>query len=133
MLFRSTEAEVVDGAVRAVVVGIGVNVQWQEFPPEIAETATACNLVAGHDVSRDALLDAFVERYGARLVDLDAVPEDYRARLGTLGQRVRIELADAAFEGDAVGVLDDGSLEVLTDDGSRRTVTAGDVVHLRPA
>ena len=128
-----TEAEVVDGAVRAVVVGIGVNVQWQEFPPEIAETATACNLVAGHDVSRDALLDAFVERYGARLVDLDAVPEDYRARLGTLGQRVRIELADAAFEGDAVGVLDDGSLEVLTDDGSRRTVTAGDVVHLRPA
>jgi len=128
-----TEAEVVDGEVTAVVVGIGVNVMWTDFPPEIAETATACNIVAGRAVSRDELLDAFVARYGARLVDLDAVPEDYRARLGTLGQRVRIELADGTFEGEAVGVADDGSLEVRTGPGATRTVTAGDVVHLRPA
>jgi BirA family biotin operon repressor/biotin-[acetyl-CoA-carboxylase] ligase len=46
---------------------------------------------------------------------------------------VRIELADEVFEGDAVGVLDDGALEVRVADGHRRTVTAGDVVHLRPA
>lgn len=128
-----TEAEVTDGEVTAVVVGIGVNVQWTDFPPEIAETATACNLVVGHDVSRDALLDAFVARYDLRLADLDAVPEDYRARLGTLGQRVRIELAGGSFEGIATGVADDGSLEVRTDDGGTRVVTAGDVVHLRPA
>lgn len=127
-----TEAEVTDGEVTAVVVGIGVNVQWTDFPPEIAQTATACNLVVGHDVSRDALLDAFVARYGSRLADLDAVPEDYRARLGTLGRRVRIELASESFEGEAVGVSDDGSLEVRTDDGPR-IVTAGDVIHLRPA
>lgn len=128
-----TEAEVTDGEVTAVVVGIGVNVMWTDFPPEIAETATACNLVAGREVSRDALLDAFVDRYGVRLADLDAVSEDYRARLGTLGQRVRIELADETFEGEAVGVGDDGSLEVRTGPGTTRTVTAGDVVHLRPA
>jgi BirA family biotin operon repressor/biotin-[acetyl-CoA-carboxylase] ligase len=128
-----TEAEVTDGEVTAVVVGIGVNVAWTDFPPEIAETATACNLVAGRPVSRDELLDAFVDRYDARLADLDAVPDAYRARLGTLGQRVRIELADGAFEGEAIGVADDGSLEVRTDDGTKRTVTAGDVVHLRPA
>lgn len=128
-----TEAEVTDGTVTAVVVGIGVNVQWTDFPPEIAETATACNLVAGRTVSRDDLLVAFIEGYDARLADLDAVPEDYRARLGTLGQRVRIELADGAFEGLAVGVADDGSLEVRLDDGATRIVTAGDVVHLRPA
>ena len=128
-----TEAEVTDGEVTAVVVGIGVNVQWTDFPPEIAETATACNLVVGHDVSRDALLDAFVARYDARLADLDAVPDDYRERLGTLGQRVRIELAAESFEGVATGVADDGSLEVRTDDATTRVVTAGDVVHLRPA
>ncbi|MFM7616278.1 MAG: biotin--[acetyl-CoA-carboxylase] ligase [Actinomycetes bacterium] len=128
-----TEAEVSDGAVTAVVVGIGVNVQWTDFPPEIAETATACNLVAGRDVPRDALLDAFLARYGERLADLDAVPDDYRSRLGTLGQRVRIELADETFEGEAVGVADDGALEVRTAAGTSRVVAAGDVVHLRPA
>ena len=128
-----TEAEITDGVVTAVVVGIGVNVQWTDFPPEIAETATACNLVVGHDVSRDALLDEFVARYGARLADLDAVPEEYRARLGTLGERVRVELAAETFEGEACGVADDGALEVRTDDGSVRVVSAGDVVHLRPA
>jgi len=37
------------------------------------------------------------------------------------------------FEGVATGVADDGSLEVRTDDGGTRVVTAGDVVHLRPA
>ena len=62
-----TEAEITDGVVTAVVVGIGVNVAWTDFPPEIAETATACNLVVGHDVSRDALLDEFVARYGAQI------------------------------------------------------------------
>src|SRR5262249_27789658 len=44
----------------AVVVGTGVNVDWHEFPPEIAATATACNLEAGHAVDRRALLDAFL-------------------------------------------------------------------------
>ena len=127
-----TESEISDGSLRCVVVGIGVNVQWSDFPAELVETATACNLVAGRDISRDELLDEFLARYSLLLNDLNSVLSNYRERLGTLNTRVRIELAGEAFEGTAEGVTDDGSLEVRTDGGALRFITAGDVVHLRP-
>ena len=127
-----TESEISDGALRCVVVGIGVNVQWSDFPAELVETATACNLVAGRDISSDHLLDEFLDRYSVLLNDLGSVLIAYRERLGTLHTRVRIELSGDSFEGIAEGVTDDGSLEVRTDGGDLRCITAGDVVHLRP-
>jgi biotin-(acetyl-CoA carboxylase) ligase len=45
---------------------------------------------------------------------------------------VRVELAGGSFTGRAEDVTDEGHLVVATADG-RREVTAGDVVHLRPA
>ncbi len=127
-----TESEIADGVLRCVVVGIGVNVQWSDFPAELVETATACNLVAGRDISSDHLLDEFLDRYSVLLNDLGSVLIAYRERLGTLHTRVRIELSGDSFEGIAEGVTDDGSLEVRTDGGDLRCITAGDVVHLRP-
>ena len=115
----------------ALVIGAGCNVEWEVFPPELAATSTACNLEAGRSVDRDALLDEFLTRLGTALDTLDEVPERYRARLATLGRRVRVERADDVLEGDAVDVTSDGALVVRRDDGTDEIVTAGDVVHLR--
>ncbi len=49
----------------ALVVGAGCNVNWNSFPPELAATATACNLEAGREVDRDALLRAYLGGAGA--------------------------------------------------------------------
>jgi BirA family biotin operon repressor/biotin-[acetyl-CoA-carboxylase] ligase len=133
------EADVPAGAARpaAVVVGAGCNVQWDVFPPELAASATACNLEAGHPVDRDAVLTAFLERLDARYGALDGVAEAYRARLGTLGRRVRVELGTGAagrtVVGRAAGIDGSGRLLVDADDGGRHELTAGDVFHLRPA
>jgi BirA family biotin operon repressor/biotin-[acetyl-CoA-carboxylase] ligase len=115
----------------ALVIGAGCNVEWDSFPPELAGNATACNLEAGHAVDRDRLLDRFLARLAVLLEELDRVPARYRARLVTLGRRVRVQRARDALEGDAVDVTDDGALVVRTDDGTDERVTAGDVVHLR--
>jgi BirA family biotin operon repressor/biotin-[acetyl-CoA-carboxylase] ligase len=117
----------------AVVVGVGVNVEWHEFPPEIAETATACNLEAGHAVDRHALLDAFLAEFDARYADLDAVTAEYRSRLDTLGRRVRVERSADALVGRAAGVGGAGQLLVEDDQGDVVEVRVGDVVHLRDA
>ena len=117
----------------AVVVGIGVNVEWHEFPPEIAETATACNLEAGRSVDRRALLDAFLAELDTRYADLAAVTAEYRSRLDTLGRRVRVERSDEALVGRAVGVGDVGQLLLEDDRGDVVEVHVGDVVHLRDA
>jgi len=117
----------------AVVVGAGVNVEWQEFPPELADVATACNLEAGRAVDRRALLDAFLAELDARYADLDAVTAEYRSRLATLGRRVRVERSSDALVGHAVGVGDAGQLLVEADRGDVVEVHVGDVVHLRDA
>ncbi len=115
----------------ALVIGVGCNVEWETFPPELAATATACNLEAGRSVDRDALLERFLARLERELDALDQVPERYRARLATLGRRVRVERAHDTLEGDAVDVTHDGALVVRRDDGTDELVTVGDVVHLR--
>ncbi len=121
------------GEVRAVVVGVGCNIAQHEFPDELAPIATSCALEAGRDVDRDAVLDAFLDGVDARLGALDAIVGAYRTRLATLGRTVRVDLGAESFVGIAVGIDDLGRLEIETSDGTRRTVSVGDVVHLRPA
>ncbi|HEX5585706.1 MAG TPA: biotin--[acetyl-CoA-carboxylase] ligase [Acidimicrobiia bacterium] len=117
----------------AVVVGAGCNVNWDAFPEELAGTATACNLESGRPVDRDALLDAFLVRLDRALDDSVSCAEAYRARLATLGRRVRVERASDALDGEAVALADDGALVVRDADGVDHVIVSGDVVHLRDA
>ena len=130
------EAVVEAGVVQAVVVGMGLNVNWPEpLPDDLAATATACNLVVGHEVDRDALLAAFLDCLGARYAALDwpSGLADLRARSATLGRDVRVELpGDRVVVGRAVDLAEDGALLVETRPGEVRRVSVGDVIHLRP-
>jgi BirA family biotin operon repressor/biotin-[acetyl-CoA-carboxylase] ligase len=115
----------------ALVVGAGCNVEWNEFPPDLAGSATACNLESPlASVDRDALLDAYLTRLADELGDPDAVVARYRERLATLGRRVRIERARDELVGEAFDVTDDGALLVRLSDATVEVVTVGDVVHL---
>jgi BirA family biotin operon repressor/biotin-[acetyl-CoA-carboxylase] ligase len=121
------------GDVRAVIVGVGCNVAWVDFPAELDRDATACDLEAGHPVDRGRLLDALLEVLAPRLDSLDTVASEYRARLGTLGQQVRVELDGETIEGTAVDVDTLGRLLVAPPSGRPVAVSVGDVVHLRAA
>jgi BirA family biotin operon repressor/biotin-[acetyl-CoA-carboxylase] ligase len=116
----------------AVVVGIGVNVEWPEVPEELAGIATACNLAGGRRTTREDLLAVFLARYEDRLADLDAARTAYRDRLATLGRTVRVERAGDTIVGTALDLDAHGHLLVDVD-GTTETVTAGDVVHVRDA
>ena len=134
------EADWPAGAGPAVVVGIGINVAWPaDLPPELAEIAIACNHVTGEEVDREDLLVALLERleawYGPTVQNGDPGPlrAAWRDRSATLGRRVRVDLGHEVVEGQAEDVTADGHLVVVTDAGERRTITTGDVVHLRDA
>jgi len=123
---------------RAVVVGLGLNVNWGErmAGTGLARQAVALDELTGHEVDRRrvlvSLLSALEDRYralGNRAGQL-AQAAEYRRRCTTVGRVVRVELADETFTGTAADVSDEGHL--LVDVGMcLRTVTAGDVVHLR--
>lgn len=126
----------------AVVVGMGLNVNWPpELPDDLAAIATACNHLAGREVDRVALLASFLVHLEHRCEQLATHPGQasliraYRERCATLHRRVRVELDHDTVEGLAVDVTDGGHLvlEVDGEQGSveRIEIVAGDVVHLR--
>jgi BirA family biotin operon repressor/biotin-[acetyl-CoA-carboxylase] ligase len=134
-------AERVDGpAGAAVVLGIGLNVSQREEELPVA-TATSLAL-EGAQVDRTVLLRELLGALGSRSrawVSAGGDPagsglaEAYRERCVTIGQRVRVHLpAGTSTEGWATGVDAGGSL--LVEVGGRSVaVSAGDVVHVRPA
>jgi BirA family biotin operon repressor/biotin-[acetyl-CoA-carboxylase] ligase len=123
----------------AVVVGVGVNVEWPTpLPPDLAEIAIAFNL-AGVVVDREELLVEVLRGYERRCAQLEAAApsvrrvlvDEARAASATLTRRVRAELGDGGLEGTAVDLDERGNLVVEDDAGRRHVVVAGDVIHLR--
>lgn len=113
------QAGTVDGTVDHVVVGIGVNVGW----------APDGGARLGTDIDPLVVLAHLLGALDAQPADIH---EAYRAALGTLGRRVRVELpADGELVGRAVDVGRDGRLLVLDDCAITHHVDTGDVVHLR--
>jgi len=103
-----------------VVVGLGLNVGWA---PDGAARL-------GDDLAPRDVLRALLVAYDRLPADIS---DDYRAALGTLGRRVRIELPNGVVEGTATDVEADGRLVVLDACAVTHRFSAGDVVHLRPA
>jgi BirA family biotin operon repressor/biotin-[acetyl-CoA-carboxylase] ligase len=127
-------AEVVDDA---VIVGVGVNVSLRDAELPVP-TATSLALAGASCIDRDTLLRAVVRGIGDEYLAWRQVEGDgergvlprYRELCVTLGRDVNVDLGSESLDGRAVDVNADGSLVVETSTG-RRSVTAGDVVHLR--
>jgi BirA family biotin operon repressor/biotin-[acetyl-CoA-carboxylase] ligase len=132
----------------AVVIGIGINV-WQaraDLPADAAATSLA--LVAGAGVAgpglRERLLAGMLDELGRRYLawrdqaspgDADAcgLRQEYARRCATVGREVTVTMPGTEqVTGTATGVDRAGRLEVRTARGLI-AVTAGDVVHVRPA
>ncbi|MFN2506053.1 MAG: biotin--[acetyl-CoA-carboxylase] ligase [Acidimicrobiales bacterium] len=125
---------IVEGGQMAVVVGIGLNVNWATSPPA---PGVALDELVGSSVDRNALLVALLRHLERRYQALGepdgpaTLLSDYRARSATLGRRVRVELWAGAVEGEAVDVTAEGHL-VVDEGGRTRVIASGDVIHLRP-
>lgn len=130
----------------AAVVGVGLNVTAL---PEGAEPgpgglpAGSFAEVGAKVTDRTAITASFLRAFNEleaawRLADGDVarsgVLAGYREACGTIGQRVRAELPDGtSLNGVAVDVDEDGQLQLKLDDGTPRTISAADVVHLNLA
>lgn len=133
------ESVVVGGRLEALVLGIGINVNWPAaLPPDLADIAIALNHVTGVDLDRADVLVGMLEHFDRACTALQSATgrsellAAYRARSATIGRRVEVDLGHERFVGDALDVNDDGQLLVIDDCPDRpRTVVAGDVVHLR--
>ncbi|MDN6259436.1 MAG: biotin--[acetyl-CoA-carboxylase] ligase, partial [Corynebacterium sp.] len=132
----------------AVVVGVGLNasITPEEFDEAGVEAGTSlttqgASLASVEDRERVAAAElrsilAVDEAWRSGGAALDGLRRRYRELSATLGTRVRAELPGGEeLTGTAVDLDAHGGLVMetgATGTGERRTVTAGDVVHLRP-
>ncbi len=109
------------------VLGIGLNVATETFPPELDGIATSLRL-AGHVQSIDAVRAALLDELGRWLSEPDArVLAAWRERDALRGRPVHWD----GGEGTGAGIDSTGALMVDTADG-RRTLDAGEVHLLTP-
>jgi BirA family biotin operon repressor/biotin-[acetyl-CoA-carboxylase] ligase len=130
------EAEFDGSSLSALIVGIGINVAWPG-PPGAGGVCLNDVRRSAPPVDRRVLLDRFLEALAPRcaLLEDDAgrrsLADEVRRRCATLGQQVRVTLAGEDLLGRAAAIDEAGRLVVETARGPR-SVSAGDVVHLRP-
>ncbi len=114
------ESVMVGGHLVAVVVGLGINVNWPrrdtaarspvhyagpgaEVATALAAGATALNHEAGRDLDRELLLVAMLRRLDTLEPAGAPFARRYRSLLRTLGRRVRVTLAAGADRPAAAG------------------------------
>jgi BirA family biotin operon repressor/biotin-[acetyl-CoA-carboxylase] ligase len=122
-----------------IVVGIGLNVTLRadEIDDSVATSLLQLGVAAP---DRDRLVRRLLRELGSRIASWRAAGgtdarliSDYRARSLTIGSSVRAVLpGDREIFGMARGVDEQGRL-VIESEGQTIAVSAGDVVHLRPA
>ena len=111
-------------------IGIGINIDLNVADyAEILANATSLKSKSGKDLRIKiirSLLTEF-ERLYLKLPDGKSIFEAWRARLVTLGKKVRVSSRGQTLEGIAASVDESGTLVLRLADGSLTRVVAGDV------
>jgi BirA family transcriptional regulator, biotin operon repressor / biotin---[acetyl-CoA-carboxylase] ligase len=116
--------------IRHIVLGVGLNVNSLEFPPDLVERATSLRLALGHACDRAQLLVDF-------LAGFESIYDDFLARgpapglaqwrrHADLGRVCRIDQDGVRVDGIATDIDEDGALLVRDDAGQVHRIVSGE-------
>ena len=128
-----TEMSAEVDCVRHVILGIGVDVNQGDFPPELHALATSLKIAAGgENICRAELateilreLDADYARIGAG--KFSQLADEWETACATIGKKVSVQMGSRQIRGCAEALDDDGALLVRTEHGHLERVIGGDV------
>lgn len=127
-----TEMQLAGSAIDYVVIGVGVNVEKQDFEQVDCAHATDLETVFGKTVSFAELLSAirshFADAYRCfqKTYDLSGLMAEYNEALVNAGRQVRVLDPKGTYIGVADGIDEKGELIVQTKDGIKK-IYAGEV------
>lgn len=118
-----------EGRVAWVIVGIGVNVAHCPDGLPYAATSLVAQGAAGRvDAARDVLADRFAVWYERwRREGFAPIRQAWLERADGLGQRIGVRLPTEQLRGRFTGLDPAGCLLLDLDDGTRRTIAAGEI------
>lgn len=129
-----TELQADPDQIKAVILGIGMNVNQSEadFPTELTDIATSLSIELGKEVNRAKLvaamlkqLEYYIDLYVAQgFKPIKLLWESYAT---TIGKPVRAVILQETIEGTAIGITAEGMLELRLKDGTLRKIYSGDI------
>ena len=132
-----TEIEAELDRIDYCVVGIGIdaNVDTELFPDEISETSTSLKKELGGAINRSGFVCRLLEEFEKEYLKLQkdgfsSILDDWRYNSATIGESVKVTTGSRTIYGEAIGVDNDGSLILETQDGGLEKIVAGTCEHL---
>jgi BirA family biotin operon repressor/biotin-[acetyl-CoA-carboxylase] ligase len=113
-------------------IGMDVNLETEDFPAALRQTATSLAIETGAKVNRSELAVAILRELD-RDYDLinkghfEVLAEQWQERCSTLGREVSIRVGDRVIRGQAESLDDDGALLVRGAHGHLERIIGGDV------
>lgn len=111
-----------DGELRSAIIGIGVNL-YGELPEYLRDIATTVESAGGRVPDRDALAHAIIGEFE----NCTDFYEEYRSRQNLLGCAVTVHRGNDSFNAVAEDITDSFRMILRLDDGSRMTLSSGEV------
>lgn len=122
----------------AVIVGIGINLQSANFPPELRELATSIEEETKQTPNLENLLQGLTQRLSSYYQILHGengakqIRQEWTRRSSyAFGQEVSVILENETIFGTTRGIEQNGALRVETAIGEIKIIHAGDVTKLR--
>lgn len=131
MLLESTTYSGSEGIDR-VIVGIGVNVNQTVFPEDLVQKATSLRMESGIEIDRISLLRKILTELELRYQQLSSFPpekllQEWKMKSLLFGKKITVLESEFSYTATAIDLNEDGSLLILTDDGHKKKIFAGDV------
>jgi BirA family biotin operon repressor/biotin-[acetyl-CoA-carboxylase] ligase len=103
--------------IKSSVIGVGLNVNQQQFSPELKTRACAMRHFSAEDLDREAILTVFLEEFEAYYQQLKkgnhgSLDRQYYENLYGYQETIALRNADGLFEGQIIGVGSYGKLAV---------------------
>ena len=117
-----------------IVLGIGVNLNLEESDlKKIDIPATSLNLEIKTSIDSDEFIENFVksfcENYDRILKEgFISIRAEYLYYCNFIGKEITIKNPEPTMLGTAIGISNDGSLELITPEGYTQRIISGDVI-----
>ncbi|MFA9556177.1 biotin--[acetyl-CoA-carboxylase] ligase [Evansella sp. AB-rgal1] len=127
-----TEMQADPDRIKSVVIGIGLNVNQQEFPEELSEIATSLSIESRKLYNRTEMIVQIVKEFEwLYQVYLEKgflfIKPLWELHSMTIGKRVNIHTMREVIVGIAKGIDEDGVLIVTDQDGVDQRIISGDI------
>jgi BirA family biotin operon repressor/biotin-[acetyl-CoA-carboxylase] ligase len=129
-----TELHAEADQIHSIIIGIGINVnqQLEDFPNELHAIATSLAIEKKEKISRSRLIKSIFEKFEKLYIyyleegflPIKLLWESYAV---SIGKRIKARTLTAVIEGKALGITDDGVLQIQDRHGNIHHVYSADI------